>query len=80
MQWQGRAINSLNDLELVQAYNTCLEQEARRTEAANHSKFTQGFEHAITKRKVPAMNFPPPNPYFIQVKEALKIEIDKRGI
>ena len=78
--WMGLDIPKLHDLALVQAYKTCLAQEKRRDEASKHPKFNQGFEHPLTKRKVPAMELPPPNPIFMQVKSELVKELNKRNI
>lgn len=45
---------------------------AERDDASQHEKFTKG----VGNKK--ALNFPPPNPAFIELKEAIEKEIGMR--
>lgn len=81
IQWQGIAIEKLNSLALMQAYQTCLAQEQRREKASAHDKFTNEDVDPITKKVTrPKMEFPPTSQYFLEVKAALLKEINKRNL
>ncbi len=61
-------------LEDLQAIKTSLDAaELVRLDAAQHPKFTTG-----SARK-PKMEFPPPNPNYLILKQLLNAEIDSRG-
>lgn len=47
------------------------EAEAKREEASKHHKFDK-------KNNKKAMTFPPPNPEFLKLKNAVEVEIRKR--
>ena len=73
MKYDHRHINELGDLELVQAYQNCRQAEARRLEASKDQKFDK-----INNKK--AMEFPPINPEFLNIKNALHTEMKNRNI
>ncbi len=51
--------------------------EAKRVKASEHPKFN--VDREIGKRTIPKMEFPPPNPKFIELKNAIEAEIDSRN-
>lgn len=64
--------HSLWDLGLIE--KSLKEAEAKREEASKHPKFTTG----VDKKK--AMEFPSPNPAFLELKEAVELEIRKKQV
>ena len=60
---------SLWDLGLV--LKTLRDAEAKREEASKHPKFD-------TKNNKKAIPFPPPNPNFLKLKDAIEAEIRKK--
>ncbi len=73
MKYYNREISDLHDLALLQAYQNCEKIEEARLEASKHRKFDKN-----NSKNVGA--FPPPNPAFIELKNELKSEIEKRKL
>ena len=63
----GKAIPTLIDLELLQAYENCLNAEAAR-------------EYAKEKLLERKLTLPPPNPEYEILKTAIVNEINKRNL
>lgn len=60
-------VSSLSDSELLATYWNILEAEQRRINAAKNPKFQ-------------TMEFPPVNPEFVKLKNAIKTELDNRQL
>lgn len=71
MKYGIKEIKELTDDELNSAYHDCLAQEKRRAEVANHSKFDKSNPKNVG-------SLPAPNPAFVELKNALKQELDNR--
>jgi len=67
MKYDHRQISELSNDELLEACQRNLDALSKRDEAAKHQKFKN-------------MPLPPPNPEFLKLIEALKTEIESRGI
>lgn len=67
IKYDHREISELSGLELVQAYQNCLQAEAKRLEAAKHPKFGK-------------MELPPVSPLFLELKSELHKEMTKRKL
>lgn len=67
MKLGNKEISALTDQELIAAYNNCGQVEKQRDEASKHEKFKK-------------MEFPPPNPAYIKLKEAIVEEMNKRKL
>lgn len=67
MKYDHREISELTALELVQAYQRCLQALEKRAQAANHPKFQN-------------MPLPSVSPLFLQLKNELHEEIVKRKL
>lgn len=72
MNYQNKPLSAYSLWELGDIEKTLKEAEAKREEASKHPKFTTG----VDKKK--AMEFPPPNPAFLELKLAVEEEIRKR--
>jgi len=70
VQYAGKDIHTISTLELLQAYNGCVAKEQEREQASKHQKF-----NSLT-----GMKFPPINPVFVQMKNEIKAELEKRNI
>lgn len=70
MQYAGKDIRTISTLELLQAYNGCVAKEQEREIASKHPKF-----NSLT-----GMKFPSINPVFVQMKNEIKAELEKRNI
>ena len=57
--------------DLGKVYQSLKEAEAKREEASKHPKFD-------TKNNKKAIPFPPPNPNFLKLKDAIEAEIRKK--
>ena len=62
---------SLQELQTI--LNSLDAAEARREEASKHPKFTTGINGKQ------AMEFPPPNPEFLKLKNEIELEIKSRN-
>lgn len=71
MNYQNKPLSEYSLWELGDIEKSLKEAEARREEASKHPK----FDKASNKK---AMEFPPPNPAFIELKTAIEEEIRKR--
>lgn len=80
MKWGTKEIVDMHSLELIQAYSTCLAQEKTREVASKHDKFTKDRKDLATGKEIKKMEFPPPNPLFLKVKQELINELNKRNI
>ena len=77
--WQGKDVaTQLTDDEIIAAYNTCVTQETARQAASSDAKFTADRE--INGKTVKKLDFAPTNPAFLELKQALQTQIDKRGL
>lgn len=65
MNYQGKDLSSLSLWDLGKILNTFNDALAKREEASKHPKFEK-------------MKFPPPNPNFLNLKEAVEEEIRKK--
>lgn len=72
MNYQNKPLSEYSFWELGDIEKLLKEAEAKREEASKHPKFTTG----VDKKK--AMEFPPPNPAFLELKSAIEEEIRKR--
>lgn len=71
MKFGDKEISELDDWALVIASEYCGQVMAKRNEASKHTKFNDG-----PKR----MEFPPPNPAFVQMMNEIENELKKRKI
>ncbi len=76
MNYLGKHLNTyfLSDLETI--LSGLQAAEDRRNEASTHEKFTT--DRTIGNKKIPKMEFPPPNPEFLKLKSAIEAEIESR--
>lgn len=74
MNYLNKPLSDYSLWELGDIEKTLKKAEAKREEASKHPKFTTG----MNKKK--AMEFPPPNPAFTELKSAIEEEIRKRQI
>lgn len=76
MKYGGKELSeySLWDLHLIE--KNIKEAEDKREKASKHIKFNADREQ--NGKKVSKMEFPPINPEFLKLKEALEAEIRKR--
>lgn len=65
---------TLQELELI--YSNLKVAENRREEASKHIKFNEDRE--IKGKRVPKMEFPPPNPAFLELKAEIELEIERK--
>jgi hypothetical protein len=68
----GRAISQYSLQELQTVLNSLNAALARREAASKHEKFTTGSNGKQ------AMEFPPPNPEFLKLKNEIELEIKGR--
>lgn len=68
-----KEIADLTDVELVANFKNCLDAEEKRRQASSHIKFNKN-----NAKNVGA--FPNSNPAFLELKEALSTEINKRKL
>ncbi len=73
----GRPLSkySLQQLESILEHFKSMENE--RSEASKHDKFNKDRE--INNRKVPKMEFPPHNENYLNLKNAIELEIQSRN-
>lgn len=71
MKFGNKEISDLDDWSLIEANIQCGQTMAKRAEASKHEKFNDG-----PKR----MEFPPPNPAFIQMMNEIETEMKKRKL
>jgi len=69
--YQGQPIASYSLWDLGIIYKSLVEAEKKREEASKHHKFDK-------KNNKKAMDFPPPNPNFLKLKNAIELEIRKK--
>ena len=74
--YAGKPIADLDLWELGKILNRLNEAEARRDAAAKHAKFN--VDREIQGKKVLKMDFPPPNPEFSKLKNAIELEIKRK--
>ena len=76
MIYLGKEISDypLQELELI--WLSLKAAVDKREEASKHIKFNEDRE--IRGKRVPKMNFPPPNPEFLKLKEAIELEIERK--
>lgn len=74
MQYNNRDIDQLLDTELIQICKSVNETLAKRNAASKHDKFNKNIG---TKKK---MEFPPINPEYLKLKNALFDELNKRKL
>jgi hypothetical protein len=67
MKYDHREISELSNDELIEACKRNLDALDKRDEAAKHQKFKN-------------MPLPPVNPEFLKLIEALKAELESRGL
>ncbi len=78
MKYGSTEIKDMLDIELVQACLNMNNAEARRQRASNHEKFNTDRE--IDGKLVKKMEFPPINPEFLKLKDALFNELNNRKL
>lgn len=69
--YKGKPLSEFTDWELEQCNYEFAQAEAERENASKHHKFDK-----INNKK--AMDFPPPNPQYLKLKEAINLEFEKR--
>lgn len=69
--YNGKPLSSYSLWDLGKVYQSLKEAEAKREEASKHPKFD-------TKNNKKAIPFPPPNPNFLKLKDAIELEIRKK--
>lgn len=72
MKYLNKNLSDYSLWELGDIEKTLKDAETKREEASKHLKFTTG----VDKKK--AMEFPPPNPAFLELRSAVEEEIRKR--
>ena len=78
MNWKGKGLEALSDLELLQAYNDCVTAEQKRTDASANDKFN--IEAERNGVRIKPISFAPTNPNFLELKQTLATMIEKRGL
>ena len=78
MQYAGKDITLFWDNELLNIYHSLCKQENDRAIAGQNDKFNR--DRMENGKLIKKMNFAPPNPNFIALKEAIKNEIKKRKL
>ena len=71
-------ISDMNDLELLSSYKSMQDAEKKRNLASEHPKFNR--DQVIDNKMIKPMEFPPINPKFLELKNALIEEINKRNL
>lgn len=76
MKYGGKELSdySLWDLGLIE--KSLKEAEAKREEASKHKKFNMDYQEG--NKVIKKQEFPPPNPEFLKLKEAIELEIRKK--
>ena len=72
----NKPLANINLWELGEILNRLNEAEARREAAAKHAKFNT--DRQVNGKKVLKMDFPPPNPEFSKLKNAIELEIKRK--
>jgi hypothetical protein len=72
----GKPLSAYSSWDLIVIDRSLKDAELRREEASKHPKFNVDSE--ANNKKVPKMQFPPPNPEFLKLKIAIEEEIRKR--
>jgi hypothetical protein len=73
MQYAGKEISELDDLTLIQSVQRMNAALEKRQEASKHPKFDKNNAKNVG-------SFPPPNPVFLEIKNALENEMIKRKL
>lgn len=74
----GKPLSDLLDIELIQAYEYCLQAEAKREVAKSHPKFN--VDREVDGRTVKKLKLPPINPNYHNLKNAITTEMNKRNL
>ena len=69
--YNDKPLSSYSLWDLGKVYQSLKEAEAKREEASKHPKFD-------TKNNKKAIPFPPTNPNFLKLKDAIEAEIRKK--
>jgi hypothetical protein len=78
MNYNGKPLNDHTNDELLAICHTFVIAEQRREDASKHEKFN--VERVIGEKKIPKMQFPPPNPAFVKLKLEIQAEMKNRGM
>ncbi len=78
MNYKGKPISEFSNEELLTTCHELAAVELAREEASKHEKFN--IDRQINNKKVPKMDFPPPNPKFLELKLAIQTEINNRKL
>jgi len=76
ISYGGKPISLYSLWELGQFLKNIEAAEAKREKASTHVKFN--VDREINGKKIPKMNFPEPNPKYLEIKNAIVEEIRKK--
>lgn len=77
MKYLNKELSSYSLWDLGEIKTSLDAAEAQRVKASQHPKFNADRQEG--KRTIPKMEFPPTNPKFIELKNAVEIEIESRN-